>query len=160
MGFVLLFQLEQHYRLTVVYLKKRYLLKSRSKGRTFNPTYSNAISWHLLQWIWDRVQWYFLTILYLFLNTTKTPGWSFDEYFKWTDTSLFCSSIKKTLKPKKLILKHAAICTKAQFHHADDRKDVKKMVSVPLPEAWPECWPSWSWRSSFWSTTRCRSAWF
>lgn len=31
MGFVLLFQLEQHYRLTVVYLKKRYLLKAGQK---------------------------------------------------------------------------------------------------------------------------------
>lgn len=29
-----------------------------------------------------------------------------------------------------------------------------------VPAVWRGCWPSWSWRSNFWSRRRCRIVWF
>jgi len=48
-----------------------------------------------------------------------------------------------------VILKHHINFTNTHFTDTDSNKYIKKMVSVPLPEVWPECWPSWSWMNSF-----------
>lgn len=62
MAFVLVFQLEQHYRFIVVYLKKRYHLKAGQKEALliqFIPMQFLGICWNVFETGYNDIPWHF-----------------------------------------------------------------------------------------------------